>query len=229
MLVWARWRDAIGGGEERRGQYIVSFDRDGDYRSAVEVDWREVGVMQFEAFGSGKFLLRGRWANAEEIRLAILSPTGNLQDIDWSEQPSKPAEPNEPTRLRKQPSFGQMVRGGDGRVYVTQPGQHTDEIIVHAVTASGQSERVHTLRPIQNDLPLVGMKAAGDRLAAVYLEDSEKEDRWWIAVYRNTTGDLPSPLAVYGPAPAAPIAYRVEESGDRFTFLKGGNFITMAP
>jgi hypothetical protein len=122
-----------------------------------------------------------------------------------------------------------MVRGGDGRIYVTRPGERPDETVVYAVSASGQSERVLTLRPIQGDLPLVGMKAAGDRLAAVYAENSGKQGRWWIAVYGNTASDLTSLLAVYGPAPAAPIAYRLDESGDRFTFLKGGNFMTMSP
>jgi hypothetical protein len=239
MLVWARWRDASGG-EEKRGQYIVSFDNDGDYRSEVEVDWRELGVMQFEAFGSGRFLLRGRWTNAEEIRLAILSPTGSLQDIDWSERPSQmrePEEPNEPSTPRRTPSFGQMVRGGDGRIYVTHPGERPEETIIYAVSASGHSEKVYTLRPMLGDLPLVGMRAAGDRIAAVYLENSGDKGRWWIAVYSNAVIDptdsaashIASPLAVYGPAPGVPVAYRLEESSDRFTFLKGGNFMTMSP
>ena len=236
MLVWARWRDAHGG-EEKRGQYIVSLDSDGDYRSEVEVDWRELGVTQFEAFGSGKFLLRGRWTDADEVRLAILLPTGRLQDIDWSEQPSALREPNEPSTPRKTPAFGQMVRGGDGRVYLTRPGERPDETILYAVSASGHGERVCTLRPMLGDLPLVGMRAAGDRIAAVYLEDSGDKGRWWIAVYRHAASDsaddaasdLAVPLAVYGPAPGVPVSYRLEGSSDRFTFLKGGNFMTMSP
>jgi hypothetical protein len=228
MLVWAHWRDSTGG-EDKRGQYIVSFDKGGDYRSEVEVDWREMGVMQFEAFGSGKFLLRGRWANADEMRLVVLLPTGSLQDIDWSERPSQAPEPIERSSPPRTASFGQMVRGGDGRIYVTQPGERPGETVVYAISPSGQSERVYTLRPMPGDLPLVGMKAAGDRLAAVYVENSGDKGRWWIAIYGNVASDVAAPLAVYGPAPAAPISYRLEESGDRFTFLKGGNFMTMSP
>jgi hypothetical protein len=228
MLVWARWRDS-NGGEEKRGQYIVSFDKEGDYRSEVEVDWRELGVMQFEAFGSGKFLLRGRRTNADEMRLAILSATGSLTDVvDWSEHSSEVPELNERSTPTRRPAFGQMVRGGDGRIYVTQPGERPAETVVYAVSASGESERVYTLRPMPGDLPLVGMKAAGDRLAAVYLEHGGESGRWWIAIYGNVASDLASPLAVYGPAPGVPISYRQEESGDRFTFLKGGNFMTMS-
>lgn len=82
VVVWARWRDSSGH-DEKRGQYIVSFDKEGRYRSEVEVDWRDLAVIQFEAFGSGQFLLRGRrGTNPNEIRLAILSDTGqNLQDV----------------------------------------------------------------------------------------------------------------------------------------------------
>jgi hypothetical protein len=228
MLVWARWRDS-NGGEEKRGQYIVSFDKKGDYRSEVEVDWRELGVMQFEAFGSGKFLLRGRWTNTDEMRLAILSASGSLKDVvDWSEHSSGVPELNERSTVTRRTAFGQMVLGGDGRIYVTQPGERPGETVVYAVSASGESERVYTLRPMPGDLPIVGMKAAGDRLAAVYLEHSGESERWWIAVYGNVPSDPASPLAVYGPAPGVPISYRQEESGDRFTFLKGGNFMTMS-
>ena len=39
MLVWARWADVSGQGE-RNGQYIVSFDRKGEYRPL----WKSTGA-----------------------------------------------------------------------------------------------------------------------------------------------------------------------------------------
>lgn len=231
MLIWARWGDSISG-EEKRGQYIVSFDKEGEYRSEVEVDWRELGVVQFEAFGSGRFLLRGqRGTNPDEMRLAILSATGQtLMDVVDSSGPSREApELNERSAPRRRAAFGQMVRGGDGRIYLTQPGEGPDENVVYAINTSGESEKVCTLRRMPGNLPLVGLKAAADRLAAVYLEGGGETERFWIAIYGNVASDSDrTPLAIYGPAPRAPISYQQAESGDRFTFLKGGNFVTMS-
>lgn len=233
MVVWARWRDS-NGHDEKRGQYVVSFDREGKCRSEVEVDWRELAVIQFEAFKSGQFLLRGRGGtNPDEIRLAILSATGqNLQDvvIDRSGLSSEVPEVDDLSTPRRRALSDQMVRGGDGRIYVTQAGERPGENVVYGVNESGESEKMFTLRRMPGDPPLRGLKAAGSRLAAAYREGEGAgvTARWWIAVYSNSPTDLASPLAVYGPVPGGLISYQQGDSGDRLTFLKEGNFVTMS-
>jgi hypothetical protein len=232
MLTWARWPDSSSG-EERNGQYIVCFDKDGEYRSEAEVDWRELEVTQFEAFGSGRFLLRGRRVtNAGEMRLAVFSANGQtlVDVVDWSEHSSEGPELKERPARRRMASFDQMVRGGDGRIYVTQPGEQPDENVVYAINTSGEAEKVCTLRRLPGGPSFVGLKAAAARLAAVYVEGGGGTERFWIAIYDSVAGDGggTSPLAVYGPAPGVPISYQQVESGDRFTFLKEGHFVTMS-
>jgi hypothetical protein len=231
MLTWARWPDSSSG-EEKNGQYIVSFDKDGEYRSEAEVDWRELGVTQFEAFGSGRFLLRGRRVtNADEMRLAVFSANGQtlVDVVDWSDSSGAP-EPKEHPARRRMASFDQMVRGGDGRIYVTQPAELPDENVVYAINTSGETEKVCTLPRLLGGPSFVGLKAAADRLAAVYVEGGSGTERFWIAIYDSVAANSggTSPLAVYGPAPGVPISYQHEESGDRFTFLKEGHFVTMS-
>ena len=84
-LVWARWRDG-NSQTEKSGQFILSFKEDGQYRSHLEVDGDQILVDQFEVFGSGDFLLRGRRAQTSEPRLAIFAAAGQtLQDVRrWS-------------------------------------------------------------------------------------------------------------------------------------------------
>jgi hypothetical protein len=229
MLIWARWRDNVGQ-PEKSGQYIVSFDRKGEYRSHLEVDWQEILVNQFEVFGSGEFLLRGRRIHPAESRLAILSASGQtLQDVGSSsgqplDEPSPESTP--------QSKFDRMVRGGDGRIYVTREEDVGQGDVVYAISASGQSERVFKLPPMPKDPPLVAWKAADDRFAASYRSDAssgEQTSRWWIAVYSNVA-DGPEPeTTLYGPAPGPLICYQHKRSGDRFTFLtEGTRLVTMS-
>jgi hypothetical protein len=231
-LVWAT-RSAVGGESDEGVQYIVSFNEKGEYRSQVEVDWREILVHQFEVFGSGQFLLRGRRTHTPETRLAILSGDGSsLRDVvGWSGHPTEPLDgalgPNTPR-------FNQMVRGEDGRIYVAQEGQ--DDVVVYAFGPIGDTEAVLKIQPMPRNRQLLGFRSAGNRFAAMYLEAGEQPDglngersgRVWIAVYSNV--DEGGPHSVYGPAPALPTCYQHTESGDRFTFLVDGEqLITMSP
>lgn len=233
MLIWVRWGDR-GGPGEKSGQYIVSFDEKGKYQSHQEVDWQEMLVHQLEAFGSGEFLLRGQRADPPEPRLAILSAAGlTLRDVvGWSNDLLE--EPSHTSTLR----FDSMVRGDDGRIYVTQQAAKQHEEVVYALRSSGEIQEVFKLRPMPRDAQLLGLKTAGDRFAAAYLEAEQQSEaspgamsgRWWIAVYSNVAGGGESQTTVYGPAPGSPLCYQHSESGDRFTFLTGGNkLVTMSP
>jgi len=227
MLIWARWNDN-GDQREKSGQYIVSFDRKGEYRSHLEVDWQEILVSQFEVFGSGEFLLRGRRIHPSESRIAILSASGQtLQDVgSWSGRPLDDLSPESAPPSK----FDRMVRGSDGRIYVTQ-GEVGQGDVVYAVSASGQTERVFKLPPMPKDPPLVAWKAADDRFAASYPSDApgEQRSRWWIAVYSNIADGSELETTLYGPAPGPLLCYQHKGSKDRFTFLTDGTkLVTMS-
>lgn len=231
LLIWARWGDN-GGQAEKSGQYIVSFNAKGEYQSHFEVDWREMLIHEFDVFGSGEFLLRGRRAEAAESRLAILSASGRtLQDVVGSS-----AKPSEEPSPEITPRFDHMARGGDGRIYLTEYNAEQDRTLIYAISESGESEQVFKLRPMWKDAQLMGWKAADDRFAAVYLvperrPDASSEEQsglWWIAVYSHAV-DEAEPPTVYGPAPGPPICYKRRGSMDRFTFVTdGGKFLTMS-
>ena len=85
-------------------------------------------------------------------------------------------------------------------------------------------------------MPLGGKKLTDGQIAAIkswidQVEGGSGTERFWIAIYGTVAGDTDgtAPLAVYGPAPRVPISYQHGESGDRFTFLKEGHFVTMSP
>jgi len=228
LLVWAE----IGG---EGGQYILSLDQEGEYRSHLEIDSRKILVEQFEVFGSRQFLLRGRRPDRLEPRLAILAASGGeLKDVfGWPgldrplDVPSLKNQGNE--------RLDQITRGGDGRIYVADLDAREGEDIVYSFESSGDSHEAFTLRPMPNAPRLHGWKAAGDLFAAAYQSDElvpgaspgEHRGSYWIAVYRNRTGGGASEPTVYGPAPGPPICYRHEDSGDRFTFLRDGKLLTM--
>lgn len=228
MLVWYE----MGG---QGGQYIVSFDKNGEYRSYFEVDSREILVQQFEVFGSGQFLLRGSRPDGEP-RLAILSGKGGelKEVIGWSRLRKPFGEPS-PAKTGAV-SLGQLARGGDGRIYLAEPDARHGEDVVYAFRPSGDWEETFTLRKMPMAPQLVGWKAEGDRLAAAYFQpdpqpdgsSSERRGSYWIAVYGNVgAGGDESPV-VYGPAPGTPLCYWHEDSGDRFMFLQAGKLVTMA-
>ena len=228
MLVWHE----MGG---QSGQYIVSFDKDGEYRSYFEVDSREILVQQFEVFGSGQFLLRGSRPDGEP-RLAVLSGKGGeLKDVFGRSGLLRPSAEPSPARSGMA-RLGHLARGGDGRIYLAEQGARQGEDVVYAVRPSGQGEEVLTLRPNPKAPDLVGWKADGNRFAATYLRvdpqpEASSDGRggsYWIAVHRNAGAGDAEPPVVYGPTPGPPICYRHEESSDRFTFLQGGKLVTMA-
>jgi hypothetical protein len=228
MLVWARWPGDIGQ-PEKSGQYIVSFDRKGEYRSHLEVDWHEILVNQFEVFGSGEFLLRGRRTSPAESRVAILSASGQtIKDVgNWSGKPLDEPSPE------SSPKFDQMVRGDDGRIYLTWQETGEERDIVYAVSASGESERAFAVPPLPKEPQLVGWKAADDRFAGTYRSEassSEGAGRWWIAVYSNVSAGSEPETTLYGPAPGPLICYQHKRSGDQFTILtEGTKLLTMSP
>ena len=218
LLVWAEW-------EEEHGQYIVALDREGKYRFNLELDWQEILVNQFDVFESGDFLLRGRWLPTDKVRVAILPRSGNeLRPVF-----AHPTEYMDESSTEDEPHFAHMVRGGDGRIYVTVQGQGKERDTVHAIAPTGDSEMVLELADLPGNPQLVGLSAAGNRLAATYRAATERpEDSagWMIATYHCGAGYCELE-AVYGPAPGPPVAYHYKR-GDRFTFLKGKELVTMS-
>jgi hypothetical protein len=222
MLVLAEWQRE--GGVETKGQYILSFDQKGKYLSHVEVDWRDILVYQFEPFGSGAFLLRGRRTNTAEERVAILSTDGVLlQDV--IEYPSKTIQESTPSR---KPRFDHMVRGGDGRIYLLRAERDND--VVYALSPDGACELAFKLTSVSSNSQLTNWSAAGDRLAATYMEPDPSgghKNRWWIAVYRSATAHG-RVEALYGPLPGPPLCYHHGQE-DRFTLLADeGRLVTMS-
>ena len=238
LLVWARWLDS-NGTEQKASQYIVTFDKDGKHQSDVEVDSPELIVFRLEVFGSGQFLLRGRRPmNLDEERLVVLSGSGQIQrDVDWPADSSVPQhadetiDPDKPPLPRWLTTVEHMVRGSDGRIYATRPGEEPGEHVVYAIGPSGVNEEALVLSGLPGEPRLTDLKASRSRLAATYVESGSRTPRSWIAVYdlnHKVEGEPAAPLAIYGPAPGVPIAYRQEGSSDRFTFVKGGKFVTMS-
>jgi hypothetical protein len=130
-----------------------------------------------------------------------------------------------------------MVRGSDGRIYVTQEDVPKGGDVVYAISASGESERLFKLRPMRRDPQLMGWKAAEHRFAAIYLDPAqrltgsagEQRGRWWIAVYSDAADGAEPEATFYGPAPGPPICYEHSGSRDRFTFVvDGAKLVTMS-
>ncbi len=228
MLTWARWPER--GLEEDGAQYIVSFKRDGEYGSELKVTAPDLGATQFEVFTSGEYLIRGQSLTTGQSRLAVLSASGSeaQEVVTWPGLPE--AGELDQSSSRTELLVGQMTRADDGRIYVTQQGTREGEHVVFAISPSGYSERRFTLRRLPGNPRLVSLKSAAGRLAATYVQPrtEKSSSQWRIAVYSNTASDGEPPLAVYGSAPGTPISYK-HEGGDRFTFLKGGKFVTMSP
>ena len=221
-LVWARWREGSAQ-SAKSGQFILSFKPDGQLRSQVEVDPDQILVDKFEVFGSGDFLVRGRRPNSSDPRLAILGSSGrSLQDVRrWSGKFLDDPSPDTP------PHFDYMVRGRDGRIYLTQPDPGEEGDTVYAISSTGDAERVFKLPRMPKDPSLLGWTASEDAFAATYHDGGEQSGRWWVAVYRNDGDDVQT--TVYGPAPGPPICYEHVGAKDRFTFVKDGTkLVTMS-
>jgi len=226
-LIWARWVKEGGEFGERGEQHIVSFDDDG-YNSQVEVDWREMHVRQFEAFGSGDLLLRGMRGSIPRERLSIMSRRGGeLRDVvGW---PNYPAlwEDDAPEAEEGTPFFDQIVRGGDGRIYLTAHEHQEDTIRVYSLDPSdGHTREAFRLASVPRAHRLLGVKAAGRRFAALYgappsPDGEDSGARYRIEVYADVGGY--ERHIVYEPAPGPPLCYQYSETqGDLFVFLEVG-------
>ena len=223
MLVWARWGEQDANG--KKGTFVVSFDQDGRYRSHLIIDSAEIIPSQLEVFGSGEFLLRGTHPVTHNARLMILSASGRtLEDVRrWAgtffdHDPAAPSPPRLP----------HMARGGDGRVYVIQedPGEEGD--FVHAISPSGDGERLFQLPVPPEGLSLRGWSASRERFAATYYQDGERP-RWWVAAYEHGEGEPDAGSTLYGPLPGPPLCYASVDGKDRFTVLKGSTeLVTMS-
>jgi hypothetical protein len=227
LLVWATWYGATPQSDAYK-QFVVSFDRKGEYRSVVEIDHEEFSAHQLQVFSSGAFALRGRRAGSAQTTVAILSPGGGLKDVvRWPGRPS--ADDSE------LPGAGPeyLVRGEDGRVYFTDFEAQDDFVTIYALRDTGDSEPVQKLpRRLSGGRSLQDLRWADRRFAATYFEADESrgegQGRYWIAVADE--GGEGSPRAIFGPAPSTPTCYQHSDAGDRFTFFKEqGNLVTMAP
>jgi hypothetical protein len=211
-LVW------VPRGEAGGRHYIVSFDKNGGYRSRLEIEPDEIAVGQFEVFGSGDFLLRGQRPYSEGVRVVVMSAGGgDLHDVvSLSNEHVKDLA----ATLTFSSWSDHFVRGGDGRIYFVPAGEDS----VHLIEASGNSQEVFKLAPMpRNRRRLVDLRAAGQRLAAIYFEERpQNKGRHWIAVYDVVLGER---LAVYGPASGIPVRYEYSDGQDRFTLLKDGQYL----
>jgi hypothetical protein len=221
LLVWATWKGQPGE-EDKRAQYLVTFNEKGEYRSEIEVDSKEILISRFDVFDSGELLLLGRRGGLAESRVTVLSPSGKeLRDVT-AELAGQPIDDG-----AKPPPMERMARGGDGRIYVTHD-QGDKGILVTAISPSGQSERVLAMQSGPERASLDGWRAAGDRFAAAYKSAQEgQSSRWWIVVHRTLSGSADD-QQVYGPAPGPLLCYSHRESGERFTFYVDGKLVTMS-
>ncbi len=216
-VVWVSRREDAG------NQYIVSFDENGRYVSHVEVDGDEIVVKGLEVFGSGEFLVWGvrPWGGP---RVAVMSGSGSgLQDVIIE------SEPGSKDSARLLALSDHVARGADGRIYFVTKGEediHGPESI-QAISASAVAEPAFRLAPMPRTWRLMDLKAAGQRLAVMYLdEQGGGKSRAWIVVYDIRDGER---LAVYGPTPGVPLCYEHTGDQDHFTVLNDANLVTLSP
>jgi hypothetical protein len=213
-LVWARWGKGRATG--KKGHFIVSYEEDGRYKSHRMVDYAEIIPSQLEVFGSGEFLLRGTHPATHNERLMILNRSGQLEDVRrWAgkffdHDPSSDDLPRLP----------HMARGGDGRVYLIQEDPGEEGEFVHAISPSGDAERLFKIPALSGSASLRGWNASGERFAATYYEEGD-QPRWWVAVHEYGGGGPDPRSTLYGPLPGPPLCYESVGTKDRFTVLKG--------
>jgi hypothetical protein len=198
-----------------RYQYVVSFDNGGRYTSHVEVDAWEMAVGHLEILPSGNYFVRANRAGVGP-RLAVLGPRG-----DWHHDVMLLGEPD---RQDGRPRQDRVALGSDGRIYVVPE----ESSVVHVIEEAGESRRAFELSPVVPNGRLVGLKAAGDRLMALYAEVHGKAvgGPVWIALYDTTLGTR---RALYGPVDALPVCYSVREGREEFKLLRGARLVTMSP
>jgi hypothetical protein len=207
-------------GERERTFRIASYDNSGEYRSSVKIDPEEIQVGDFEAFGSGEFLLFGvAMLPKVETRLVVLDSSGNLHDVLGVAVDDPTKEPEAPKRPP------QMAPGGDGSIYLVLDGEDA----VYVVNPSAQIRRAFTLDATPRDWRRVGLKAAENRLAVVYYQAPANEGHggsFWMAVYDVLSGER---QAILGPVNRPPLCYSRQSDRDTFTVLGGKDLLLMAP
>jgi hypothetical protein len=195
-------------------QDIVSYSRDGKYRSRVEIDAKEIIVDSFAVFGSGEFLLAGeRPRSFTSDRLAVLSAGAPLRDL-WLPSESEP-NANGSTETSDVLTMGFAETGRDGRIYLVRNRAKTH---VYAISSSGEVDELFELSPPKGDATLSGIHVSHNRLAAIYqlAADSGRPARQ-IAVHELPTGEL---LARYGPISNLVMCYQSADGfPDQFTLL----------
>jgi len=213
LLAWVPERGSFGRYASR--QYVVSFDWWGRYRSRVALDPEEIAAGALEIFGSGEVLLLGHHTGWDAERIAVLHPGGRLRDVIGL--------PLEETAQRVASQRVKYVaRAASGRIYFAS----ADLTSVHVIDAVGHSRPAFDLAPMPGTQRLVGLSAAGPRLAATYFEKTPETEaatgggRYSVAVYDLKRGER---AAVYGPIHGSPLCYAYAESEDRFTVLQDGN------
>jgi hypothetical protein len=161
--------------------------------------------------------VRGIHPVTNNARLMILSASGQtLEDVRRWAGRFFDHDPSSDTV----PRLAHMARGGDGRVYVIQEDPGEEGEFVHAISPSGDAERLFKLPGLPKDPSLRGWNASGERFAATYYEEGE-QPRWWVAVYEHGEGEPEPRSTLYGPLPGPPLCYAAVGAKDRFTLLKG--------
>ncbi len=204
-------------------QYIVSFDKRGQYRSRLEVDHAELIVEKMDIFGSGEYLLRGVWRRPDGAlakRIVVMSANGGAYH-DVSGLPM--AELEDPD---VGPAFSsdQIVRGGDGQIYFASPADNA----IYVIDPLGASQELFGLSPVPRKRKLMGLEADGQRLVTVYHEQLDAtQGRFFLIVYDVVLGEQ---VAAYEPVSAPPVCYQYAGQRDSFTLLKDAKYlVTMRP
>jgi hypothetical protein len=119
------------------------------------------------------------------------------------------------------PISDRFARGGDGRIYFVPD----DSSSVYAVTPAGTSEEVFRLSDVPRQWRIFDLKAAGNRLAVTYREETGADHaRYWVAIHDPRFGER---LALYGPSPGAPLCYEFSGQQDRLTVFQSGYLVTL--
>jgi hypothetical protein len=198
---------------------IATYDNAGKYRSSTRIDPEEIQVGSFEVFGSGAYLLVGlAGLPPGEARFAVMESSGALRDVLGIAD-----DPTQEREGPKRPAL--MARGGDGLVYTVLDGKSA----VHVVDPSAESRLAFALEAAPRDWRLVGLKAAGNRLAFIYHQEPANADKsgvFWLAVYDPLSGER---QATYGPVDRPPLCYSRPGDGDTFTIFDSKHLRSMAP
>ena len=199
-------------------QYVLSFARDGRYRSMTAID-SEVSVASFAVFESGDVLLSGYRPDGQLIipLVAVHSiGSGSLRDVPLSGDPAGATALSSQSRVALA-SHVSAAPARDGNMYFARM---TPTGPVYTISPSGSVRKQFALAPPKPGATLWSLKAAGDRLAAIYREKAPRSEQGnmvdWIVIYDTASGEQ---VAAYGPTTRPVLCYRPTEALDQFTLL----------